>query len=349
MTPALRDAFLRQAEACATLGSALMSRLFSLMAAGFRPEGALAERLDRWPGDVSANGASVPLRLAGALHALARAGRAPGLAAIYADVAPVPDAVFLAAVNRTCAAEAAFVLEFIESAPQTNELRRSATIIAAAHWLYHRCGLPLVLSELGASAGANLIWDRYALATPAGVLGPAQPLLTLAPDWRGAPPAAAPHPPVAARAGADLNPVDPVTGRERLLAYLWADQPERLARTARVLDTLADDPPRIDRADAIDWLEDRLRQRYPGALHLVFHTIAWQYFPAAGQDRGEALLADAGRRASAEAPLARFAMEADGRAPGAALTLDLWPEGRRVRLGRADFHGRWIDWQPGAA
>ncbi|WP_347818018.1 hypothetical protein [uncultured Planktomarina sp.] len=32
------------------------------------------------------------------------------------------------------------------------------------------------------------------------------------------------------------------------------------------------------------------------------------------------------------------------------MQLDLWPEQKRVELGRMDFHGRWITWtapQPG--
>ncbi|MEF9601950.1 DUF2332 family protein [Paracoccus sp. PXZ] len=40
-------------------------------------------------------------------------------------------------------------------------------------------------------------------------------------------------------------------------------------------------------------------------------------------------------------------MEADG-GKGAALVLRLWTGGalREWSLGRADFHARWIDWQP---
>jgi hypothetical protein len=38
-------------------------------------------------------------------------------------------------------------------------------------------------------------------------------------------------------------------------------------------------------------------------------------------------------------------MEADGSTePGAALTLTLWPGEKVIPLGRADFHGRWVDW-----
>jgi hypothetical protein len=41
-------------------------------------------------------------------------------------------------------------------------------------------------------------------------------------------------------------------------------------------------------------------------------------------------------------------MANDGRPPGAALTLRLWPGDQRFALGRFDFHGRWLDWGPSA-
>ena len=106
--------------------------------------------------------------------------------------------------------------------------------------------------------------------------------------------------------------------------------------------------PDLARADAVDWLEQRLAVPRPGQLHLVFHTVAWQYFPQAQQARGEALLAAAGAGATPDAPLARFGMEADGAGPGAGLTLTLWPGGTPRPVGRFDFHGRWLDWQPPA-
>ena len=95
----------------------------------------------------------------------------------------------------------------------------------------------------------------------------------------------------------------------------------------------------------MDWLDTRLGQVRPGRLHLVYHTVAWQYFPAKAQTRGDALMAEAGARASRDAPLARFAMEADGTRQGAALRLHLWPGAVILDLGRMDFHGRWIKWQ----
>src|SRR5690606_38803023 len=100
---------------------------------------------------------------------------------------------------------------------------------------------------------------------------------------------------------------------------------------------------RPDHGEAIDWLAGRLAQR-PGQVHLVYTTIAWQYFPAAMQRRGAALIAAAGARATPDAPLAWFGMEAAGRDPGAGVWLRLGPGDQVLEAGRADFHGRWIDW-----
>ncbi len=143
----------------------------------------------------------------------------------------------------------------------------------------------------------------------------------------------------------DLNPLDPVQDRLRLLSYIWAGQEERLARTRAVADLAAKHPGLVTRGDAVDWLEARLSTAFPGRLHLVFHTIAWQYFPVAAQARGEAMLAAAGARATPEAPLARLAMEADATPGSAGVTLTLWPGGERHLLARAGFHGQFVHWQ----
>ncbi len=164
--------------------------------------------------------------------------------------------------------------------------------------------------------------------------------MTLTPDWTGPRPPFA-KPSVIDRRGTDLNPLDPVTDHLRLLAYLWPDQPDRLARTRAALALAATTRPQVDKADAADWLESRLAIPTPGALHLVFHTVAWQYFPAPTRTRALAAMERAGRHHA----LARLSLEADGQSPGAALTLTLWPGGTTVTLGRADFHGRWVDWQ----
>lgn len=149
------------------------------------------------------------------------------------------------------------------------------------------------------------------------------------------------------RAGCDLHPLNPADGgdRLRLLSYIWADQQDRIDRTRQALKIAASRSNPVERADAIDWLKTRLARIYPGAAHVVYHSIAWQYLPEAARKEGDALIAAAGAAATQEAPLARLQMEADGQTPGAALSLQIWPAGETHAVGRADFHGRWVDWK----
>lgn len=333
----LPEAFRDQAVSCTTLGSPFMGRLMILLADRLTPDhGAVAARLHDWPGNVSSRGASLPLRLAGGLHALALHGH-PGLGAVYPPQKADDEALW-AAVSEALVDEAPFLLDWLDSPPQTNEIRRAAVLRATGQWLTARHGLPLELLELGASAGLNLHWDRYALALPGATFGPANPALTLTPDWSGSLPPQA-EPTVASRRGVDLNPLSPVDDALRLRAYLWPDQPERMARTDAAL---ALPPAPVDRADAADWL-DALPAQTTGTTRLICHTVAWQYFPPATQARATARIEAMGAAATPDAPLAWFGMEADG-GHGAALTLRLWPSGEMLDAGRADFHGRWVEW-----
>lgn len=230
----VRDAFRQQAKACAALGSPLMAQLMTGLSDRLQPGNPFADQVLGWQGDPSSRADSVPLRLAGGLHALVLTGGDPSLAAAYADPAADPTTIALDAIRR----HSDFLLDWLKSPPQTNEVRRSAVLIAAAHWLTARFGLPMVLSELGASAGLNLMWDHYRLEVQGQSFGPANPTLTLTPDWIGLlPPSSTPT--ILDRKGVDLNPLDPVTDHLKLLAYLWADQPDRIARTRAAL-TLAE-------------------------------------------------------------------------------------------------------------
>lgn len=129
------------------------------------------------------------------------------------------------------------------------------------------------------------------------------------------------------------------------MSYIWADQTDRLERTNNALKIAVENDLKVERADAVDWLTQRLATPFNGATHVVYHTIAWQYLPADLQQRGEALIAAAGERATSNAPFARLQMEADGQPDGAALTLQIWPTGEKHEIGRADFHGRWVKWK----
>lgn len=331
--------FAEQVADCRALGSPFTARVLDMVPGLLDPGSALGRRVLTAP---ALPEEKLPLRLAGALHALARAGDG--------DLAPVypphqaSDAALARALVRTLTRAEATILPWLDHPPQTNEVARSAVLIAAGHWLTARYGLPLILSELGASAGVNLLWDHYALDLPGLRLGPVDAALTLTPDWHGDLPPRTP-PQVLNRAGVDLAPLDPVADRERLLAFIWADQTTRLQRCAAALDLAARHGARVAQGDAAVWAEARLAELQPNSVHLIFHTAAATYFSDATTRRLLTALTSAGAAATPARPLAHLAMEADGPAPGAALTLTLWPGARVIPLGRADFHGRWVDWQ----
>lgn len=339
----LDEAFRIQAAACAELGSPFMGQLLPLLADTWRPDRGLGTFCSSFTGDIGPGGASLPLRLAGALHALVLTGRDAHLRAVYPP-AKVEDDRLIQTVWQAIDRHEDFIIGWMASAPQTNEVRRSAVMIAGAHFLANRFHLPFVTSELGASAGLNLGWDRYALVTPAGTFGPDAPVLTLKPDWQGDIPARA-EPRVVERCGVDLNPIDPADPDQalRLMSYLWPDQPYRMDLTRAAIAARSDT---VVRSDAVAWLETRLTQVPDGHLHMIYNTIAWQYFPAERQATGTAMIEAAGAKATETAPLAWLAFEADGASPGASMILRLWPGDLRICLGRADFHGRWLHWAP---
>ena len=338
----LAQALLDQAGHCAALDSPFMARMLPMLAEVWPVGSLLDTAVQRFDGDIGPKGHSLPLRLASGLHALVLTGQDAGLMATYPPNVAT-DADLASALSGALAAHEAFLIDWITSAPQTNEVRRSSVLIAGTHRLVHHTGITQVhLSELGASAGLNLMFDRYALTVGATRLGPEDAALTLAPDWTGPEPLCAPFT-VTGRRGVDLNPLDPHLPDHalRLRAYLWADQDHRLALTDAAIACCTAD---VDRGDAIDWLTNRLSSAPAGQLHLIFHTVAWQYFPPEQQVKGTALIEAAGARATQNSPLAWLRMEADTETRGASVTARLWPGDHHITLGRADFHGRWVDW-----
>ena len=317
-----------------------MAQLMRLCGTKQWPQGSVTDRIFAWEGDITPRGQSVPLRLAGALHGL-HLQQHKTLGAVYPPKTTGDNALW-DAVSATLISDADHIHDWLDSAPQTNEVRRSTVLIPLGHLLADRFRLPMRTSELGASGGLNLHWDAYGLKLDDDVFGADKPALTLSPVWTG------PQPPlsqinVVARAGIDLNPLDPTNPDHalRLQAYLWPDQPERLALTRAAISAAMTS---VDQGDAIDWLADRLSHS-AGELHLIYSTIAWQYFPKAKQIEGAKMITEAGAIATPDTPLAWFSMENDGGERGAALTLRLWPGDLTIDLGRADFHGRWVDWK----
>ena len=343
---AVRAAFAIQAGWCAKLGSPFTSRLCEAIGQNLDGATELGRRVLDWPGDPDAGHDSVPLRLCGGLHALVRAGRLPDLAAFYPPN-PIVEADRLWPAVRDALAEAeAELLPWLDLPPQTNEVARSAVLMSGLAVAAAVTGLPLALYELGASAGLNLLLDRYDVQLgPERFGNPGSPV-RLAPEWEGPPPPAAPVR-VVRRRGVDISPVNvaEASARERLLGFVWPDQAERLARLEAALVVALRDPPVVDWGDAADWIAERLPiEPERGVARVVMHSIAFQYFPPATQDGISAHLEKVGAAATADAPVAWLRYELDGDDNPPSLRLRLWPDGSDRLLARAHPHGSKVRW-----
>lgn len=296
---------------------------------------------ETWAGDPS--DAALAMRFNAALHALARGGSLPQLSALYQR----RHDDFDGAIGEALAARDEEIVAWMQDTPQTNEVGRPAAMAAALMVIHGRFGMPVELLEIGSSCGLNLNLAHYGYdlgGERAGVLGsPVQ----ITPIWTGLPPIVRPFSILSAR-GTDLNPLDaadPAT-RERLLAYIWADQPQRARRLEQAFALAMRHPPRIDREDAVPWLARRLdAPQDAGTCRLVVHSMVLQYMTAADRERVDATIATAGARATATRPLARIGLEwAPGRAE-VQLRLTCWPGGHSVLLATCHPYGNWIDWR----
>jgi hypothetical protein len=338
----IRASFEEQAGWCERLGSHLTAALCRTLGRDLDRDTETGRRVLDWPGDPRPGADVVALRLCGGLHALVRKGAAPDLAGCYPPN-PLPDSLS-ATLKDVVRTHDSALLPWLDIAPQTNEVGRSAVLMSGLLALADEVGKPMELLELGASAGLNLILDHYSYVLGGEQRGDAASALQLRPDWQGPPPPDA-RIEVAGRRGVDLQPVDSRRDGERLLAYVWPDQPQRLAQLAAALAIASSDPPRIDAGDAADWLEERLAEpQAPGTTRLVLHSVAFQYFPHPVQARIETMMAEAGAAADEGAPLAWLRYEKIADEENFSLGLRIWPDGSDRLLATAHPHGRSIHW-----
>ena len=339
--------FEEQAAFCAEYGSRFTGELLLHAAADARTGGPVAALVADWPTNPRAD--ALGLRLAGALHAAVLTARDPALAALYPahrpawrmdDVWPVARALI--------ARDGDWVRGFLKSPPQTNETRRAIALLTGFMAFAQQWRGPVDTLEIGASAGLNLNWDRFAYRTDSWVWGPDSPV-QIDTDWRGAAPALAPID-VRSRAGCDLNPLDirDESARLRLKAYIWPDQPDRLTRLDGAVALALQHDTRVDRANAAEWLARKLATRANDAATIVYHSVFLQYPPRAAREAIVGAIQSAGAQATQAAPLAWVRLEpeavTDGVVNGLRFVIDLttWPGGERRILGYTDGHVRSI-------
>jgi hypothetical protein len=341
----IRAHFQRQAEACERLGSpftaAVLTALDDALASGLPALAPVARHAD------DAESGALALRVAGALHRIAQDGRDARLARLYrrCDVSQARRSAAL--LSSVLLAHHDVLEAYLGAVPQTNEPARSAMLLGGFLTIAAAARLPLAILEVGASAGLNLMFDRYRYDFGGWRWGADDASPTISASWEGLRPPDGPLM-VAERRGCDRHPLDVRDGeaRRRLRSYVWADQKERLERLdAAIATALSSGPPAVDRADAADWLQARLEKPRPGRVRVVVHSVVWQYLAADTRARIADAIARGGAAAEAGAPpVAWLRLEPEPEEVRPGLRLTLWPGGQERLLGIGDYHGRRMSW-----
>lgn len=306
-----------------------------------------------WPGNPVAD--ALPIRVAGALHALVLADQSPELAALYPPNGDEPPSAALAqAIRRAMLSHPAHFARYLSNAPQTNEIRRSAVLLPGFAQIAMQTAKPLHLLEIGASAGLNQHWDRfgYRLAGGAGSIdwGEADSPVQLVCELRAALPPLPSRIQVNSRAACDHAPLDvnDAEHRLRLMSYIWPDQIERKQRLAAAIEMARAQFTPVVQADAADWVEQQLaifatKPNQPSTT-VLYHSVVWMYLSRPIRDRIEAAMQAAAAKASGTHSLAWLRYEFPKAASSAELSMSVWPGRRDQILARCHPHGAWLEW-----
>jgi hypothetical protein len=337
--------FRAQAIGCAALGSPLYGSLFERAAGDIEAGGPVWHVVEPYAADPG--GSALALRLAGAVHRLALTGQAPGVAAHFPSTGGDGDAVAAwVAWHALIRERPEEVRPLVARGVQTNEVGRVGALLGGFLDVARRTALPLRILEVGSSAGLNLRWDHFRVAT----WGPADARVDLGDPFEGStrPDLSPVAVTVVERRGCDVSPIDPTSdeGKLTLLSFVWPDQTDRFANLAAACELAAAVPARVDRVSGDEWLAELLSSPEPGTVTVVFHSVMRQYMTPAARAAMTATIEEAGRQATGAAPLAWLHLEPrDNLASEFVVRLTEWPAGPVERtLAVAHPHGTWVRW-----
>lgn len=341
----MENAFTEQSRLCKTYGSEftafLLSNIFSLLDTNSET----GRKIRSWAGDPSPSGDALALRLAGALHSVAKTGSCPELTSVYPPETCSDVPKLAAAVEKAIAQNDSWIAKMLAFPPQTNEVGRSAVLFPGLIEISNRTKLPISLFEIGASAGLNLYLERFSYQLGDVHLGWRDSRVKLCPDWTGNCPIGKPE--IVERSGCDLSPVDLSIApeRERLFSYVWPDQFERHDRLKNATDTaLSEGLIKIEEADAADWVVRNIRPD-PGKSHttVLMHSLTFCYLEQSSKDKITRHMEMVGDTATRDEPLAWLAYEFNAQKQ-IDCSLQIWPPGDRLVLAVADAHGKNVHW-----
>jgi hypothetical protein len=297
-----------------------------------------------------------------AVHYLLLAGADHPLARYYPSVSDIPasgdpSALFV----DFCRSRADDLRALVATRrAQPNEVGRSAVLLPALALAAQRFAAPLTLLDLGAGAGLNLLFDRFAYSYPPfGSVGIKNSPVRLACRVEGVrPPLPDCVPAVRDRVGVDERVLDVTKSDDALWvrACVWPDRRIAAANVEGAIKLAQATPPHLVAGHVLDVLPRALADAGADGPVAVVTAATLAYLNA--DERRE--LSDALRRLSADRELVWITFEGAGSSPvadrvlatagrrtlnGGYLALRDFTHRSMQLLGCAGMHGDWLEWR----
>lgn len=296
-------------------------------------------------------GQPAPNMLLGAIHHILRCGVQDPLATYFTGHEPLDEGHARDLLVDFCRRHAGQITQIISTrSVQTNEINRSAVLLPAFATLQQQLDdRPILIVDVGASAGLNLLWNRFTynysghqLCLPAS-----DPATVLSCEIKGAtPPLSLDVTRFVAPVGIELNPVD-VTDPEAtewLVSLTWPEQTARMRTLNSALTLAAQNPPTILAGRAEDHLANVVAETPPGQ-HLCF-VFSWSIYQIFGSPRGRERLAGTLTELSEIRPLHEISIGHFGHdTPRMIMASYDGGVSRSDVMAHCDVYGTWLDWK----
>jgi hypothetical protein len=292
------------------------------------------------------------LRVLGCLHRLALSGDEPELVARFPSTGGDGDAP---ATYRVLAGllgdPPPLMADMMQRPPQTNEVGRSIGLASGLLHIADALAKPVVLREIGSSAGLNLRLDTYWYEQDGSGWGNERSAVRFVDVWEDGIPPFDTDLVIADRRGCDRDPLDATRPDQALtlLCYVWPQPAQRFATARAAIEQATSRPVAIDREDCATWLPRVLAERTPGTVMVVMHSVMWQYLTVNQRAACRRAIEAAGARATPDSPLAWLRLEPHPETyfPGE-LRARIWDgtDDRETLLATTGFHGGSLAWAP---
>ncbi|WP_449537639.1 DUF2332 domain-containing protein [Ferdinandcohnia sp. Marseille-Q9671] len=292
-------------------------------------------------------GQPTPNLLLGAVHFLLLKGADHPLREYYPSIVRNPRIVEESFVpfKSFCREFSNEIIELLhKKLVQTNEVRRCSYLFPAFGHIYDIAKKPLALIEIGTSAGLQLLWDHYSysygtsevygnkgstLQLTAEILGGKTPTLQ---DF---------IPPVAARIGIDLHPIDlKIEENVRWLqALIWPEHHERRELFEKATEYVKANELQLIKGNGVELLP-KIAQEIPREQSIcVFHTHVANQMPL----ETKAQLLEQISFIGANREIFHLYNNIQDRY----LHIDYYLHGKEYKhvIGETEGHGKWFTWE----